>query len=89
MVRLNALRNVCNEAIDAAKSNYFRNLGTKLHNPEICQKSYWKIINKVMNKSAAPKIPPLLHNNTFILNCREKARIFNDFWQVKISAIPE
>ena len=72
MARLNDLRNECKEAIETAKSNYFKNLGTKLHNPEICQKPYWKIINKVMNKSAAPKIPPLLHNNRFILNCREK-----------------
>ena len=80
LARLNALRIECKDAIEVVKSKYFQNLGSKLHNPEICQKSYWKIINKVMNKSAAPKIPPLLHNNSFILNCREKARIFNDFF---------
>ena len=28
----------------------------------------------------APNIPPLLVNNLFILNCREKARYFNDFF---------
>ena len=32
-----------------------------------------------MNKCRGPKIPPLLVNNVFILNCSEKARIFNDF----------
>ena len=31
-----------------------------------------------MNKCRAPKIPPLLVNNLFILNCREKTRYFND-----------
>ena len=30
-----------------------------------------------MNKCRAPKIPPLLVNNMFSLNCREKARLFS------------
>ena len=33
-----------------------------------------------MNKCRAPKIPPILHNNQFILNCKEKASLFNDFF---------
>ena len=33
-----------------------------------------------MNKCRAPKIPPLLVNNLFILNCRDKAKHFNDFF---------
>ena len=36
------------------------------------QKHYWKIINRVMNKCRASKIPPLLVNNMFLLNCCEK-----------------
>ena len=43
-------------------------------------KIYWKIINRVMNKCRPPKIPPLLVNNMFILNCREKAKLFNDLF---------
>ena len=31
-----------------------------------------------MNKSRAPKIPPLLHMGNFVLNCTEKAKLFND-----------
>ena len=33
-----------------------------------------------MNKCRAPKIPPILVNNVFILNCQEKAKLFNDFF---------
>ena len=33
-----------------------------------------------MNKYRVPKIPPLLVNNRFILNCSEKAKLFNDFF---------
>ena len=34
----------------------------------------------MINKCRAPKIPPLLVNNLFILNCREKAKYINDFF---------
>ena len=33
-----------------------------------------------MNKGRAPKIPPILNNGTFILNCSDKAKQFNDFF---------
>ena len=32
-----------------------------------------------MNKCRAPEIPLLHLNNLFILNCKEKAKYFNDF----------
>ena len=55
-------------------------MGKKFNNPNTIQKSYWKIINKVMNKCKAPKIPPLLVNGTFVLNYREKAKLLTDFF---------
>ena len=55
-------------------------MGKKLNNPNTSQKSYWKIINKVMNKCKAPKIPPLPLNNTFVLNYREKAKLLTDIF---------
>ena len=33
-----------------------------------------------MNKCRAPITPQLLVNNVFILNCKEKAKLFNDFF---------
>ena len=51
-----------------------------MNDPSTCQKVYWKIINRVMNKCRSPKIPPLLVNDMFVLNCSEKAKIFNDFF---------
>ena len=68
------------EAVETAKLTYLANMGKKLNNPNTSQKSYWKIINKVMNKCKASKIPPLLVNNTFVLNYREKAKLFTDFF---------
>ena len=51
-------------------------MGDKVNKPGTSQKSYWKIINRIMNKCRAPKIPPLFINNQFILDCKEKATIF-------------
>ena len=79
-VRLGAFRIECQQAVESAKSSYLTNLSNKVNNPGTSQKSYWKIINRVMNKCRAPKIPPLLVNNMFILNCRENARLFNDYF---------
>ena len=77
-VRLDAFCIECQQAVESAKLVYLTNLGNKINDPNTSQKSYWKIINRVMNKCRAPKIPPLFVNNRFILNYREKAKYFND-----------
>ena len=81
-VRLDVFRTECQQAVETSKSSYLMNLGNKANNPNTSQKSFWKIINRVMNKCRGPNIPPLLVNNLFILNCREKTRYFNDFFSV-------
>ena len=79
-LRLDAFRAECQKVVETAKLTYLNNLGKKVNEPGTSQKAYWKIINRVMNKCRAPKIPPLLVNNMFILNCNEKAKLFNDFF---------
>ena len=86
-VRLNSFRTECHKAVETAKSSYLTNMGNKANEPGISQKSYWKIINRVMNKCRSPKIPPLLINNQFILECRDKAKLFNDFFSEQCKPI--
>ena len=74
-------------AVETAKLSYLTNLGNKVNSRGTSQTSYWKIINRVMNKCRAPKIPPLLVNNLFILNCREKARCFNDYFSQQCKSL--
>ena len=62
-------------------------MGNKVNDPGTSQKSYWKIINRVMNNCRAPKIPPLLINNRFILDCRERAKHFNDIFSQQCKPI--
>ena len=40
-----------------------------------------------MNKCKAPRIPPLRINNTFILNCREKAKLFTEFFSLQCKPV--
>ena len=67
-------------AVTIAKLSYLTNLRNKMNDPNTSQNIYWKVISRVMNKCRAPKLPPLLVNNVFILNCRDKAKSFNDFF---------
>ena len=86
-IRLDAFRIECQQAVETAKPSYLTNLGNKVNNPGTSQTSYWKIINRVMNKCRAPKIPPLLVTNLFILNCREKAQYFNDHFSQQCNPV--
>ena len=86
-VRLEVFRIECQKAVESAKLSYLTNMGNKVNDPATSPKSYWKIINRVMNKCRAPKIPPLLINNRFILDCREKAKLFNDFFHNNVSLL--
>jgi len=79
-IRLDNFRLECQNAVEAAKSAYLKDLGNRLHNQRTNGKIYWKIIHRVMNKSKAPKIPPLLVGNQFILSCKEKAVLFTKFF---------
>ena len=79
-VRLLAFRIECQKAVETAKLSYLTNMGNTLDNPGTSQKAYWKIINRVMNECRVPKIPPLLINKQFILDCMEKAKHFNELF---------
>ena len=78
--RLDTFRVECKVAVEQAKSTYIMNLGNKLNDSDTSPKTYWKIIKRVMNRSKFPSIPPLLVNNTFVINSREKCNQFADFF---------
>ena len=85
-IRLDNFRKECQDAVEIAKLTYLTNMGNRLNNPNTSQKSYWKIINKVMNKCKAPRIPPLRINNMFI-HCREKAKLFTEFFSLQCKPV--
>ena len=86
-VRLDAFRMECQQAVEFANLSYLKKFGNKVSNPNTSQKTYWKIINIVMNKCRAPIIPPLVVSNRFILNCKEKAKFFSEYFPKQCTTI--
>ena len=72
-LRVDLFREECKITIAAAKKAYLLKIGVELANPTTSRKSYWKLINKVMNECKAPKIPPIIFDNEIITLCRDKA----------------
>ena len=66
--------------IEDAKRNYFLKAGQTLANPRTSSKTYWTLINTVLNKVKIPIIPPLLENGLFVTDFTEKAQLFNDYF---------
>ena len=69
-VDLERIKKECQDSIEIAKEQYLRDLGAKLADPSTGPKSYWKILNKFLNKCKIPRIPPLVVLNQFITDCK-------------------
>ena len=57
-IRLESFSEECRKSIEKAKESYLQNIGFRIADPLLGNKSYWKMINKIINKCKAPKIPP-------------------------------
>ena len=84
---LDRLRNQCFDIITYAKEKHLKDLGDKLANPATGQKTYWKIVNKFLNKCKVPRIHPLLIQDKYITNCKDKAVLFNNYFTSQCSPI--
>ena len=73
--------------IEDAKRNYFLKVGNTLANPGTSSRTYWSLINTVLNKAKVPIIPPLLENGLFVTDFTEKAQIFNDYFILQCTTI--
>ena len=64
--------------IQKAKLNDLLRVGHTLANPGTSGKSYWSLINSIVNKAKAPNLPLLLENGPFDTDFSAKAQLFND-----------
>ena len=74
------LQNQLNVSIENSKQTYYSKLASKLANPATSSKTYWSILKTFLNNKKIPCIPPLFHENKFITNFKEKAKLFNFFF---------
>ena len=77
---INSMISQGSKLIEDAKDMFFKNIGVKLSKPETGIKTYWSLINNLLNKAKIPIIPPLLDNDIFILDFTAKAEIFNEYF---------
>ena len=77
---INSMISQGSKLIEDAKDMYFKNVGVKLSKPETGIKTYWSLINNLLNKAKIPIIPPLLENDIFILDFTAKTEIFNKYF---------
>ena len=88
--KLEEMQNMISEGakmIEDAKRNYLRKTGQTLANPGTSNKTYWTLINTVLNKAKIPIIPPLLENGLFTTDFTEKAQLFNDHFILQCTTI--
>ena len=69
-----------NSLIEKFKHKYYVRLSKKLLDPATTPKLYWSILKIFLNNKKLPCIPPLLHENKFVIDFRSKAEIFNTFF---------
>ena len=60
------------------QKHYFKLFG-KLAVSKINSKCYWSISKNFLNNKT-PCIPPLIHNNRFVVDFEEKSELFNSFF---------
>ena len=86
-IRVDLYNNECKNAVAFAKQSYLRNLSCKLNDPNVSTKSYWKILNKIMNRCKSPKIPPILVNHGFVTDWKIKCNIFAKYFSEQCKLI--
>ena len=79
-VIVHRIREECVQVIKTSKENYLKSLGDKLIDKTTGPKTNRSIINSLLNKCKTPRIPRLLVADKIIIDCKEKAKLFNDYF---------
>ena len=66
--------------IEKSKNYYYSKLSQKLSNKATSSKAYWSILKTFLNDKKIPYIPPIFHDNKFVIDFRWKAELFNTFF---------
>ena len=72
---------------DDSKQKYFLRLTHKLNTIRKGTKAYWVLLKFFLNNCEKPVISPLFHNNKFVTDFKDKAKLFNYFFAKQCSLI--
>ena len=73
--------------IQKAMEDYYFTVGHKLSDPGLSTKSYWCVLNRLLNRKNSVNIPLLLDNGLFITNALRKANLLNDYFIEQCSIV--
>ena len=59
------------------KNKYYSKVAKKLLDPSTSPKTYWSVLKTFLNNKKIPVLPPIFHDNKFIIDFKQKAEIFN------------
>ena len=80
------LQNHLNQSIQITK-NYVNKIAQRLGDPNTSSKCYCSLLKTLLNGKKIPCIPPLFHDDKFIVDFQEKSEIFNSFFANQCSPI--
>ena len=55
-------------------------MASQLTNVQRNSKTYWSLLNRFSNNKKMPLIPPVLNENKFVTDFKEKSELFNAFF---------
>ena len=65
---------------EISKQQYYFKLSRKLSVNKNSPKCYWSILKSFLNNKRIPCIPPLIHNNQFVVDFTEKSGLLDSFF---------
>ena len=65
---------------EISKQTYYFKLSRKLAVNETDPKCYWSVLKNFLSNEKIPCIPPLIQNNQFVVDLKEKSELFNSFF---------
>ena len=86
--QLEQMQESLHQKIEIAKQFFYSRLSNKLSSNKINPtKCYWSILKTFLTNKKIPCIPPLIHNNKFVTDFKEKSELFNSFFAKQCSLI--
>ena len=85
--RLQLLQERLRTSIESSKERYYARIANRLSNTKKSTKIYWSLLKIFLNNKKIQLIPPLFHENRFITDFKEKAKLFNSFFSNQCSLL--
>ena len=81
------MQNALRKNIKISTQKCYFKLSRKLVGCKINHKCYWSILKSLHNNKKILRIPPLIHNNQFVVDFKELNKLFNSFFRKQCTHI--